>query len=171
MIANIEQIHAMCKSIKDRKGLDIIFIDYLQLMKTAEKTGNRENEISTMSRKAKMMAVDLNVPVIMMSQLNRGLESRTDKRPMLSDLRESGAIEQDADIVMFIYRECVYEEHAPADKGEIIIAKHREGETGIVNFVNNESLTRFHDEAKAEHIPEEPINQDLNDYRQGDVPF
>ena len=170
MIANIEQIHAMCKAIKGRKGLDIIFIDYLQLMKTAEKTGNRENEISTMSRKAKMMAVDLNVPVIMMSQLNRGLESRTDKRPMLSDLRESGAIEQDADIVMFIYRDCVYNEGTPKDRGEIIIAKHREGETGIVEFINNESLTRFHDAATVSETPIDPDNKDLNNYHE-DNPF
>lgn len=147
MIANIEQVHASCKMIKDRQGLDIVFIDYLQLMKTKEKTGNRENEISTISRKAKMLAVDLNVPVVLMSQLNRGVELRGDKEPMLSDLRESGAIEQDADIVMFVYRDSVYDETKPKDEGKIIIAKHREGAIGFAEFIHNESMTKFHDKA------------------------
>jgi len=151
MLAEIEQIHATCKKIKEQKGLDIIFVDYLQLMRTREKTGNREQEISTMSRKAKMMAVDLGVPVVMMSQLNRGLESRADKRPMLSDLRESGAIEQDADIVLFIYRDSEYNEDAQRGDGELIVAKHREGERGIIKFKHNDSMTRFSDE---EDIPD-----------------
>jgi len=147
MLTSIEQIHANCKTLKDRRGLDIVFIDYLQLMKTNEKTGNREQEISTMSRKAKMMAVDLQVPVVLMSQLNRGVESRSDKRPMLSDLRESGAIEQDADIVLFIYREVVYNQETPTPEiCEMVVSKHREGETGSFEFKSNESLTRFTDE-------------------------
>jgi len=145
MIANVEQVHAIAKSIKDREGLDVVFIDYLQLMKTNEKTGNREQEISTMSRKCKMIAVDLNIPVVLLSQLNRGLESRTNKEPMLSDLRESGAIEQDADIVLFVYRDAVYNELSPEDEGRIIIAKHREGSTGYCEFKHNESLTKFWD--------------------------
>lgn len=162
MLTSVEQIHANCKALKDRHGLDIIFIDYLQLMKTTEKTGSREQEISTMSRKAKMMAVDLQVPVILMSQLNRGVESRADKRPMLSDLRESGAIEQDADIVMFVYRDVVYNEATPNPENcELIIAKHREGETGVVEFVSNESLTRFTDEQEIPDIdmysPDKPF--------------
>ena len=147
MLTSIEQIHATCKTIKDRRGLDIVFIDYLQLMRTNEKTGNREQEISTMSRKAKMMAVDLQVPVVLMSQLNRGVESRADKRPVLSDLRESGAIEQDADIVLFIYRDVVYNEMTPTpEMCELKVAKHREGETGTLMFRTNISLTRFTDE-------------------------
>jgi replicative DNA helicase len=145
MVVNVEQIHATCKTLKDKNGLDIVFIDYLQLMRTSDKVGNREQEISTMSRKCKMMAVDLNVPVILMSQLNRGVESRADKRPVLSDLRESGSIEQDADIVMFIYRECVYDKEYDKELGEVIIAKHREGSTGIVNFKSNVELTKFAD--------------------------
>ena len=151
MLVNIEQIHATCKKIKERSGLDIIFIDYLQLMRTKEKTGNREQEISTMSRKAKMMASELKVPVILLSQLNRSLEQRPDKRPMLSDLRESGAIEQDADIVEFIYRDSEYNESAPSDLGELIVAKHREGPRGIVEFRYNESMTRF---TEGEDIPD-----------------
>jgi len=147
MLTSIEQIHANCKAIKNRHGLDIVFIDYLQLMRTNEKTGNREQEISTMSRKAKMMAVDLQVPVILMSQLNRGVESRADKRPMLSDLRESGAIEQDADIVLFVYRDVVYNpETQNPGTCELLVRKHREGETGDFEFKTNESLTRFTDE-------------------------
>lgn len=145
MLTNIEQIHATCRMIKDRKGLDVVFIDYLQLMRTKEKTGNRENEISTMSRKTKMMAVDLKVPVILLSQLNRSLEARSDKVPMLSDLRESGAIEQDADIVQFIYRESEYNENSPKDEGILVLAKHREGERGRIPFKYNESLTKFCD--------------------------
>lgn len=147
MLTSIEQIHANCRTIKDRHGLDIVFIDYLQLMRTIEKTGSREQEISTISRKAKMMAVDLQVPVILMSQLNRGVESRADKRPLLSDLRESGAIEQDADIVLFVYRDVVYNDMTPhPEVCELIVGKHREGETGKFEFKSNESLTRFTDE-------------------------
>jgi len=149
MLTSIEQIHANCKVLKDRKGLDIVFIDYLQLMRTTEKTGNREQEISTISRKAKMMAVELQVPVILMSQLNRGVETRADKKPVLSDLRESGAIEQDADIVLFIYRDVVYNEATPnPEVCELIVSKHREGETGMLKFISNESLTRFTDEGE-----------------------
>ena len=153
MLTSIEQIHANCRVIKDRKGLDIVFIDYLQLMRTTEKTGSREQEISTISRKAKMMAVDLQVPVILMSQLNRGVESRKDKRPVLSDLRESGAIEQDADIVLFIYREVVYNDATPnPERCDLIVGKHREGETGRLEFISNESMTRFTDEEEIEDI-------------------
>jgi len=153
MLTSIEQIHANCRTIKDRHGLDIVFIDYLQLMRTNEKTGNREQEISTMSRKAKMMAVDLQVPVILMSQLNRGVESRSDKRPGLADLRESGAIEQDADIVLFIYRDVVYNAATPSPEiCEMIVGKHREGETGTFEFISNESLTRFTDDKEVPDI-------------------
>lgn len=161
MLADIEQIHATCKKIKDQSGLDIVFIDYLQLMHTKEKTGNREQEISMMSRKAKMMAVDLKVPVILLSQLNRKLEERADKRPMLSDLRESGAIEQDADIVMFIFREYEYDKNKPFDTGELIISKHREGDRGTIFFKHNQAMTRFSDEDDMPDIdkysPEKPF--------------
>lgn len=145
MLINIEQVHANCKAIKNRFGLDIVFIDYLQLMRTSEKTGNREQEISTISRNAKKMAVDLQVPVVLLSQLNRAVESRADKRPMLSDLRESGSIEQDADIVLFLYRDSVYNDTAKYDTGEVIVAKHREGEIGTFEFKHNSSLTKFWD--------------------------
>ena len=151
MLTTVEQIHANCKKIKDRDGLDIVFIDYLQLMRTTEKTGNREQEVSTISRKVKLMAIELDLPVVLMSQLNRGVESRADKRPMLSDLRESGAIEQDADIVMFAYRDVVYNESATNDRGELLVRKHREGETGDFFFKHNEALTRFSDEDEQDY--------------------
>ncbi len=146
MLTTIEQIHANCKKIKDRDGLDIVFIDYLQLLRTMEKTGNREQEVSNISRKAKLMSIELGLPIVLMSQLNRGVEARADKRPMLSDLRESGAIEQDADIVIFVFREYVYNKDAQRDRGELIVSKHREGETGELIFKHNQSLTRFCDE-------------------------
>jgi replicative DNA helicase len=146
MVVDIDKVHAMCRKIKDVKGLDLVVIDYLQLLRTKDRVGNREQEISNISRKAKMLAVDLNIPVLLLSQLNRGLEQRSDKRPMLSDLRESGAIEQDADVVLFIYRDYEYHENAPPDAGELIIAKHREGERGIIDFKFNMEMTRFSEE-------------------------
>lgn len=143
LLTDIDKIFASAQAIKSRQGLDLIIIDYLQLMRGEGQ--NREREVAENSRKAKMMAVELECPVILLSQLNRGLEMRADKRPMLSDLRESGAIEQDADLVLFIHRESVYDDSAPDDQGEIILAKHREGATGVVRFKHNESLTRFED--------------------------
>lgn len=167
MLVTIEQIHALCKVIKQKNGLDYVFIDYLQLMRTSDKTGNRENEISTMSRKAKMMAVDLQVPVLLLSQLNRSLENRSDKRPVLSDLRESGAIEQDADIVLFIYRHCMYND-SPKDEAELIIAKHREGELGKIAFTHNLPMTRFEDYEEEKPILD--VDMDLFNESQN-VPF
>ena len=166
MLINIEQIHATCKMLKDRGDLDIVFIDYLQLMRTTDRTGNREQEISTLSRKAKMMAVDLNVPVVLLSQLNRSLEARVNKEPMLSDLRESGAIEQDADIVLFIYRDEVYNEGADPETGKIIIAKHREGGTGFLLFKHNKSMTKFSD-----FSDEEPESFDPDLFTESKRPF
>lgn len=122
----------------------LILVDYLQLMQGSSRTNSREQEISEISRTLKAIAKEFNVPLVALSQLNRDLERRTDKRPMMSDLRESGAIEQDADIIMFIYRDEVYNEESE-DQGiaEIIIAKHRNGETGKIRLAFIGKYTKF----------------------------
>lgn len=138
------ELRARCRRIAREHGLDLIVIDYLQLMQVAGTTENRTNEISEISRSLKAMAKELEVPVIALSQLNRSLEQRTDKRPVMSDLRESGAIEQDADVILFIYRDEVYDEESP-DKGiaEVIIGKQRNGPIGRVRLAFRGQYTRF----------------------------
>jgi replicative DNA helicase len=146
----IMEMRAKCRRIKQRKGdLGLVLVDYLQLMSTPGKRENRQVEVSELSRGLKVLARDLDCPVMALSQLNRSLEYRADKRPMLADLRESGAIEQDADAVMFIYREEAYEPDT-ANKGlaELIIAKHRAGPTGNVHLAFFEKYTRFKDAAR-----------------------
>lgn len=137
----INQIKSLNKRIKD--GVKLVIIDYLQIVR--ETIGrNREQEISSISGKLKDLAKDLNIPVIALSQLNRSLESRTDKRPELSDLRESGSLEQDADIIMFIYRDDYYNpESQKRGIAEIIIKKHRDGPTGTIELVWQKQYTRF----------------------------
>lgn len=125
-------------------GLDMIMIDYLQLMTTPFRTENRVQEISYISRALKQLARELNIPVVAAAQLSRAVEQRTDKRPLLSDLRESGSIEQDSDVVMFIYRDKYYNPDSPeGDKAEIIVSKHRNGPTGTVNLLFMPELTQF----------------------------
>ena len=129
---------------REARGLGLIVVDYLQLMRVAGKSENRTNEISEISRSLKALAKEMRCPVIAISQLNRGLESRTDKRPVMSDLRESGAIEQDADLILFIYRDEVYNPESP-DKGtsEIIISKQRNGPIGSLRLTFIGNLTKF----------------------------
>jgi replicative DNA helicase len=130
--------------IREHGPLGLVVIDYLQLMQTSGPAENRTNEISEISRSLKGLAKELDVPVLALSQLNRNLEQRTDKRPVLSDLRESGSIEQDADLVLFIYRDEVYHDDSP-DKGtaEIIIAKQRNGPIGRLRLAFLGQYTRF----------------------------
>lgn len=125
----------MKAKLRRMKNLGLVVIDYLQLMNSNRRIDNRVNEISEITRQLKLMAKELNVPVITLSQLSRAVESRTDKRPMLSDLRESGSIEQDADIVMFLYRDAYYNKDTQDPTlAECIVAKNRHGETGTVNL-------------------------------------
>ncbi len=138
-------LHARARRLKrDQGDLALIIIDYLQLMQVPGHRENRTAEISEISRALKLLARDLQVPVIALSQLNRGLENRADRRPLMSDLRESGSIEQDADLILFIYRDEVYHPDTK-DKGiaEIIIAKHRNGPTGTVNLTFLKQFTKF----------------------------
>lgn len=141
----VRELRSKCRRYKLEHGLDIIIIDYLQLMSGGGRgSDSRQQEISEISRSLKALARELNVPVVALSQLSRAVESRTDHRPMLSDLRESGAIEQDADVVMFIYRDDYYKKDSDM-KGiaEIIIAKQRNGPIGTVNLVWLPDYTKF----------------------------
>ncbi|MCB0326410.1 MAG: replicative DNA helicase [Bdellovibrionales bacterium] len=142
--ASVFDMRAKARRLKASKGLGLIIVDYLQLMSGKGRIESREREISEISRSLKGLAKELNVPVIALSQLNRGVESRQDKRPMLSDLRESGAIEQDADIVGFIYRDEVYNKDTP-DVGiaEFNVVKHRNGPIGMVRLSFQHAYTRF----------------------------
>ncbi|MDO4814570.1 MAG: replicative DNA helicase [Gemella sp.] len=135
----VNEVKAKCKKLKREEGLDLIVIDYLQLLQGSRRTDNRQQEVSEISRSLKQMARELDCPVVALSQLSRSVESRQDKRPMMSDLRESGSIEQDADIVAFLYRDDYYnreedEDNPMANKDvttiEVIVAKHRAGQTG-----------------------------------------
>lgn len=141
-----ERLRAKARRIKREQGdLGLIVIDYLQLMEVPGNVENRATEIAAISRSLKALAKELNVPVVALSQLNRSLESRTDKRPVMADLRESGAIEQDADLIVFIYRDEYYNRDNSPDKGlaEIIIGKHRNGETGSFKLKFFGEWTRF----------------------------
>lgn len=140
------ELRTKCRKLKLTKGLDLVIIDYLQLMSGGgQRRGeSRQQEISDISRSLKVMARELNVPVIALSQLSRAVEQRPDKRPMLSDLRESGAIEQDADMVMFLYRDDYYHEDSEEKNvAEVIIAKQRSGPTGKIKLAWRPNLTKF----------------------------
>ena len=138
------ELRAKCRKAKLEKNIGLVIIDYLQLMESKNKSSSRQQEVSEISRSLKILAKELNIPVIALSQLSRATESRTDHRPMLSDLRESGSIEQDADIVMFLHREDYYNEDTEKKNiAEVIIAKHRSGATGTVELLWLANYTKF----------------------------
>lgn len=141
---SVMEIRAKCRKLKLEKDIGLVIIDYLQLIQGSGKSSSREQEIAEISRSLKILAKELNVPVIALSQLSRAVEARPEHRPMLSDLRESGSIEQDADIVMFLYRDDYYNEDSP-DKNvaEVIIAKQRAGSTGTVKLAWIGNYTKF----------------------------
>jgi replicative DNA helicase len=138
------EIRAKCRRLKQRHGLGLVVVDYLQLMQPTKRFENRQQEVSEISRSMKLLAKELEVPVIAVSQLSRQTESRSDRRPMLSDLRESGALEQDSDVVLFIYRDELYDPESPR-KGEadLILAKHRNGPTDTVTVTFQGQYSRF----------------------------
>ena len=151
---SVMELRAKSRRIKAEHGLGMVIIDYLQLMQGRNKIENRQQEISEISRSLKALARELQVPVIALSQLSRAVESRINKRPQLSDLRESGAIEQDADIVSFIYRDDYYNpESEKQNIAEIIIAKQRNGPVGTVELVFLKDLTRFENKNKMQQEP------------------
>ena len=142
---SVMEIRAKCRKLKLEKNIGLIVIDYLQLIQgTGKRNASREQEISEISRSLKILAKELDVPVIALSQLSRAAEQRADHRPMLSDLRESGAIEQDADIVMFLYRDDYYNPDTEKKNiAEVIMAKHRAGSTGTVELLWLGNYTKF----------------------------
>ncbi len=152
-LVNCMEIRAKCRRLKsEMNGLGLIIIDYIQLMQGRKQTDNRVQEVSEISRSLKTLARELNVPVLALSQLSRAVEARQNKRPMLSDLRESGSIEQDADLVMFIYRDEYYNpESERRGEAEIIIAKQRNGPTGTAELLYQGSITRFLNKAATQY--------------------
>ena len=154
---SVSEMRSKCRKLKLEKRLDCVMIDYLQKMEADRHSDSKQQEISEISQALKTLARELEIPVIALSQLSRAVEKRYDKRPMLSDLRESGAIEQDADVVMFIYRDAYYNRDADNELkniAEINIAKQRNGPTGTVNLVWIPEYTKFADPVSEDQIPE-----------------
>ena len=142
------QLRTKCRRLHMEFGLDLVLVDYLQLMSGDTRNDNRVQEVSYISRYLKVLARELNVPVLAAAQLSRAVEQRTDKHPVLSDLRESGSLEQDADIVMFIYRPDQYEKDTVKQNlAEIMVSKHRNGPTGKVELVFMSKIAKFVDAA------------------------
>lgn len=142
---SINQLRTRARRAHKKSPLSLIVIDYLQLMRGSNNQERRERELAEISSGLKALAKELDIPILALSQLNRALEARTDKRPNNSDLRESGALEQDADIILFVYRECVYNEEASQKLAELIVSKHRNGPLGSIILEFNGALTKFSD--------------------------
>jgi replicative DNA helicase len=144
------EIRAKCRRLKQRHDLRLVIVDYMQLMSSAKRVENRQQEVSEFSRSMKLLAKELDVPVVAISQLNRGPEQRQDKRPLLSDLRESGSIEQDSDMVILLHREDAYERESPrAGEADLIVAKHRNGPTATITVAFQGHYSRFVDMAQS----------------------
>jgi replicative DNA helicase len=141
----ITEIRAKCRRLKQRHDLKLVVVDYLQLMTSGRKVESRQQEVSEFSRSLKLLAKELDVPVVAISQLNRGPEQRTDKRPMLSDLRESGSLEQDSDVVILIHREEHYDKEARPGEADLIVAKHRNGPIATIQVSFQGHYSRFTD--------------------------
>lgn len=150
------EIRSKARKLKSKVGLDLIMIDYLQLMGMRQKFDSREREVAEISKGLKALAKELKIPVLALAQLNRGVEGRSDRRPMLSDLRESGSIEQDADVIMMIYREDYYEKENPTGAAEVIVGKQRNGPVGTVNLRWDQTTGRFLNNTDGYLGPEPP---------------
>ena len=138
------ELRARARRLARQYGhLGLIVIDYLQLMTTGKQVESRQQEVSVLSRNLKLLAKDLDIPVVAVAQLNRGPEARTDKKPMMSDLRESGSLEQDADIIMLLHRPEYYNSEDRPGEADIILAKHRNGETGTIRVLFQGHMARF----------------------------
>src|SRR3954468_4428978 len=143
---NMMELRAKCRRLKQKHDLKLIILDYLQLMNTGKRLDSRQQEVSEMSRALKLLAKELGVPVVALSQLNRQAEARADKKPQIADLRESGAIEQDADMVILLHRDDAYEKESPrAGEADLIVAKHRNGPTKDVVVSSQLHYSRFVD--------------------------
>ncbi|MCO1337679.1 replicative DNA helicase [Zhihengliuella halotolerans] len=141
---SLMEIRAKCRRLKQKHDLKMVVLDYLQLMSSGKRVESRQQEVSEFSRALKLLAKELDVPVIALSQLNRGSEQRTDKKPMVSDLRESGSIEQDADMVILLHREDIYDKESPrAGEADVIVAKHRNGPTKTITVAFQGHYSRF----------------------------
>ncbi|MDQ1631876.1 MAG: replicative helicase, partial [Frankiaceae bacterium] len=143
---NMMELRAKCRRLKQKHDLKLVVLDYLQLMNPGKRSDSRQQEVSEMSRSLKLLAKEIGVPVVALSQLNRQAETRADKKPQLSDLRESGAIEQDADMVILLHRDDAYEKESPrAGEADFIVAKHRNGPTDTVTVAFQGHYSRFVD--------------------------
>ncbi len=146
------EIRAKCRRLKQREGLKMVIIDYLQLMSSGKRVESRQQEVSEFSRALKLLAKELQVPVVALSQLNRGPEQRTDKKPAISDLRESGSIEQDADMVILLHRDSLYDAEVRPGEADLIVAKHRNGPTKTIGVAFQGHFSRFTDMAAPEEF-------------------
>jgi len=166
-LMTVQQIKSQAKKLKRKGKCDMVLIDYLQLIETPfVKNRTKNDEVAEITRMLKIMAKDLGIPVVLLSQLNREVEKRGNKIPILADLRDSGAIEQDADVVLFIHREHYYNDEADPNRGIIRIAKNREGMVGDIEFWVNETISDFRDDDPSMRM------YNSNDYEEeNDAPF